>query len=734
MSSQDDLTLLKQMFRRGEISEEQYEALRRHVLWGTPLPQLIDDLPTRGGTASGGPAPGPADRGPGGSFPGGPDPRTADRGGPAAGPADRGGPAPRPADRGAGGTFPGPGAADRGPDGSFPGAPGPGTAERGPGGSVPADRAGAAGPDGYPPPGRRRRRAEDDPSQAGALPPPPGPGFPPPLITPPAGAPTGRRHPPGSDASVPLPQSGLPGPAAPPQPPPRTGRRRAPDDPAGGFPPPPVDGYAPPAARDEPTPPADTYAPASPPASGRRRAPDPAFPPSGDPAQESGRRRAPDVPAAGFPAVGDGRRHRPDPAFPPPGDPAQESGRRRSPDASFPPPAPAEGARGFGSPSGGFSPPVADGEARGFGSPSGGFPPPVDGETGRRRAADPAPTGFPPVAGEPGRRDAAGGFPPVAGEGSGRREAAGGFPPVAGEPGRREASGGGFPPVDQAARSSREPWPDGRETREPAAPASFGFGEGPADRAPAPDETAAYDPFPGRPAQNGGAAAYDPFPGRPAQDGGATAYEDVEGLLDDGPGRTRPARKVRKRSVVAVLTSMVLALALVAAGVYWFALREVGVLPADYARSVCGSVRDWQQSVDSAGAALVSSIAREDDRSVVRTAVTTYYTDLAARTDRLRTDLTAAGVADVSGGQAYADSLGAAVGDQATALRDLSARAAKLDPAAAATFQITLQALLTGSESAVSEVSSALARPAAGTPGPLRTALAAEPACAPYVG
>ncbi|MFL6129285.1 MAG: SHOCT domain-containing protein [Mycobacteriales bacterium] len=45
MTSQDDLTLLKRMYQRGEISDEQYDVLRRHVLWGTPLPQLIGEVP-----------------------------------------------------------------------------------------------------------------------------------------------------------------------------------------------------------------------------------------------------------------------------------------------------------------------------------------------------------------------------------------------------------------------------------------------------------------------------------------------------------------------------------------------------------------------------------------------------------------------------------------------------------------------------------------------------------------
>jgi hypothetical protein len=50
----NDIAQLRQMRERGEISDEEYEALRRHVLWGAPLPELgqsdepddlDDDLP-----------------------------------------------------------------------------------------------------------------------------------------------------------------------------------------------------------------------------------------------------------------------------------------------------------------------------------------------------------------------------------------------------------------------------------------------------------------------------------------------------------------------------------------------------------------------------------------------------------------------------------------------------------------------------------------------------------------
>ena len=202
----------------------------------------------------------------------------------------------------------------------------------------------------------------------------------------------------------------------------------------------------------------------------------------------------------------------------------------------------------------------------------------------------------------------------------------------------------------------------------------------------------------------------------------------------DPSDRPPPAPKRRGRGLFAVLTSVLLALALIAAGVWWFALRETGVDAQTYARSICGSVRDWQRGVDAASSALVKTIPREQDRTKVRTAVQRYYTDLATRTDGLRGAIDAAGPVDVAGGQAYADSLTAAVGDQSAALRELADRAGRLDVAAATVFQISLQSLLTGAESAVSEVTAALARPAAGTPAALRLALSDEPACAPYVG
>ena len=201
------------------------------------------------------------------------------------------------------------------------------------------------------------------------------------------------------------------------------------------------------------------------------------------------------------------------------------------------------------------------------------------------------------------------------------------------------------------------------------------------------------------------------------------------------PARGKHQGKRRRAPKVAALVmSMLLACALVAAGVWWFVFRETGVPAAEYARSVCSSVRDWQQGVDGRSSALTSSIAQQQDRGAIRTAVRSYYDDLATRTDGLRTAVTGAGVVDVDGGEAYADSFAGVVGDQATAFRDLATRADRLDPNSTTVFQIELQTLLTGATTTVSKVTAALARPPAGTPTALRDALSAEPSCAPYVG
>jgi len=183
-----------------------------------------------------------------------------------------------------------------------------------------------------------------------------------------------------------------------------------------------------------------------------------------------------------------------------------------------------------------------------------------------------------------------------------------------------------------------------------------------------------------------------------------------------------------------VLASLVLAVALAGAGVWWFTFRKTGVEPTVYARSVCGSVRDWQQDLDGRTSTLTKSIAQRDDPPATRTAVVAYYTELAGRTDALQTALVDAGTPDIPGGKAYADDLLATVSAQRSALGDSADRAGRLDTSSRRLFLISLQSLLTNESTSVTAVITTLAHPPAGTPPELRTALAAEPGCAAYTG
>ena len=304
------------------------------------------------------------------------------------------------------------------------------------------------------------------------------------------------------------------------------------------------------------------------------------------------------------------------------------------------------------------------------------------------------------------------------------------LPPVREAPPRRHRRDGTDPtPLDRPLPDSPPPererrWPDGppparRHRHAPPEEVAPRRGRRPTEPAPGyvpPDEAG-----PGR-------TGAEPEPHRrrrqPVETGKRQRGEPAAG---------KRKRRPRRRSVVAVLTSVVLALALAAGGVYWFELRRQGLAPPAYARQACGAVRDWQQGVDSSNARLVNQISRQQNKTTIRADVTAYYTTIAGRTDQLRVAILDLGPANLTGGREYADSLAAAVGDQAIALRRLAGQAGKLDPAAA-TFPTDLQGILTGADAAVSAVTAALARPAAGITTELRTTLSNEPACAPYVG
>lgn len=55
----DDISMLNRLRKDGEITEDQYETLRRHVLWGTPLPELLEEEGIAGTTEDGSTEDGP---------------------------------------------------------------------------------------------------------------------------------------------------------------------------------------------------------------------------------------------------------------------------------------------------------------------------------------------------------------------------------------------------------------------------------------------------------------------------------------------------------------------------------------------------------------------------------------------------------------------------------------------------------------------------------------------------
>ena len=104
-----------------------------------------------------------------------------------------------------------------------------------------------------------------------------------------------------------------------------------------------------------------------------------------------------------------------------------------------------------------------------------------------------------------------------------------------------------------------------------------------------------------------------------------------------------PRRRRRRQRTAVAVTSAVLALILVAAGVWWFTLRSTGVKPAAYAHSVCADVRDWRQAISNRGSAMAATLAKHSDMPSTRAAVASYYSDVADRTNQLRVDVDAAG-------------------------------------------------------------------------------------------
>ena len=198
------------------------------------------------------------------------------------------------------------------------------------------------------------------------------------------------------------------------------------------------------------------------------------------------------------------------------------------------------------------------------------------------------------------------------------------------------------------------------------------------------------------------------------------------------PGK-KPARRRRGRGPITFLLSILLAVALAGAGVWWFVLRETGVAPADYARGVCAKVQTWHDDVTARSGQLQQALnSNNGDAEATRSALTTFFDQVAARTHQLRSDVDSVGVPSIDAGQSYVDGLDKKLDDTAAAFSTSADKARALDPADQATFVINVQILQSQVDQQITGVTESLA--GTNTPGELRTAYNNASGCAPFTG
>jgi hypothetical protein len=191
-------------------------------------------------------------------------------------------------------------------------------------------------------------------------------------------------------------------------------------------------------------------------------------------------------------------------------------------------------------------------------------------------------------------------------------------------------------------------------------------------------------------------------------------------------------RRNRGRGPIAFVLSLLLAVALAGAGVWWFVLRQTGVSPADYARGVCAKVQGWHDDVTAKNGQLQQALNTNADPEATRGALATFFDQVADRTHQLRSDVAAVGVPTISSGQSYVDGLTGKIDGTAAAFSASAGRARALDINNPATFEINVQVLQSQVDQQISGVSDALA--GTNTPGELRTAYNNDSSCAPFTG
>src|SRR6266542_2877009 len=193
-----------------------------------------------------------------------------------------------------------------------------------------------------------------------------------------------------------------------------------------------------------------------------------------------------------------------------------------------------------------------------------------------------------------------------------------------------------------------------------------------------------------------------------------------------------PSEPRRRGGRAAFLLSLLLVVALDGAGVWWFVLRKPGVAPAEYARAVCSQVAGWHADVTARSGQLQQALNSNNDPEATRSALATFFDQMASRTDQLRTDIDDVGTPAIAGGQSYVDGLDRKLDDTTASFRDSAQKSRDLNVNDKATFTITVQVLQSQVDQLIGGVTGSLA--STSTPGELRTAYNNASGCAPFTG
>lgn len=155
-----------------------------------------------------------------------------------------------------------------------------------------------------------------------------------------------------------------------------------------------------------------------------------------------------------------------------------------------------------------------------------------------------------------------------------------------------------------------------------------------------------------------------------------------------------------------------------------------GVKSSDYVRSVCLTLGNWRNTIQSAGVALESSGAANASRPVAKVDYQRFVGSLVTATRRATRSLRAAGTPSVSGGEQIARNLTRGFDRATRGLERASAQAQAIRTDSATMFQLGTSAVNTQIRSALEQIATV----SPGRSPKLRSAAATQPACQSLAG